>query len=127
VIEMRNIRAKMEMQDKSTVELSAATGIYDSKGETIKLDQNIVITSSTGYRGLLSQAMVDIGTGHVVSEQPVLVEMLQGTLNANRLEIVDSGDLMQFGGGVRMVTMLNQADALPTGHNPAAQNRPTTR
>jgi hypothetical protein len=33
---------------------------------------------------------------------------------------------MQSGGGVRMVTMLNQAGALLMGHDPAAQNRPTT-
>jgi lipopolysaccharide export system protein LptC len=113
VIEMRNIRAKLEMQDKSTVELYAVTGIYDSKGETIKLDQNIVITSSTGYRGVLSQAMVDIRTGHVVSERPVVIELLQGTLNANRLEIVDSGDLVRFEGGVKMNLMLGDAAASP--------------
>jgi hypothetical protein len=28
--------------------------------------------------------------------------MLQGTLNANRLDIVDSGDLVRFHGGVVM-------------------------
>ena len=38
MIELRNIHAKVQMQDKSTMELSAAAGIYDSKGETIKLD-----------------------------------------------------------------------------------------
>ena len=37
--------------------------------------------------------------------------MLQGTLNANRLEVVDSGDLVRFGGGVDMMLMLKNADA----------------
>jgi lipopolysaccharide export system protein LptC len=109
VIELRNIHAKVQMQDKSTVEMSAATGIYNSKNETLKLDQNIVLSSTTGYSGLLSEAMVDIRKGYVVSEQPVAVQMLKGTLNAKRLEIVDSGDLVRFDGGVDMILMLGEA------------------
>ena len=112
LIELRNIRAKVQMQDKSTMEMSATAGIYDSKAETLKLDQNIMLSSSTGYRGQLSEAMVDIRKGYVVSERPVAVEMLQGTLNANRLEIVDSGDLVRFDGGVNMTLMLSNAAAL---------------
>ncbi|MGZ3321122.1 MAG: LPS export ABC transporter periplasmic protein LptC [Xanthobacteraceae bacterium] len=111
LIELRNIHAKVQMQDKSTVEVSATAGIYDSKGETLKLDQNIVLSSSTGYRGRLSQATIDIRKGHVLSEQPVEVELLQGTLNANRLEIVDSGDLVRFDGGVKMTLMLGDTAA----------------
>jgi lipopolysaccharide export system protein LptC len=111
LIELRNIHAKVQMQDKSTVEVSATAGIYDSKGETLKLDQNIVLSSSTGYRGRLNQATIDIRKGHVLSEQPVEVELLQGTLNANRLEIVDSGDLVRFDGGVKMTLMLGDAAA----------------
>ena len=111
LIELHNIRAKVQMQDKSTMEMSATAGIYDSKGETIKLDQNIVLSSSTGYRGRLSQATVDIRKGNVLSEQPVEIDLLQGTLNANRLEIVDSGDLVRFDGGVKMILMLGDTAA----------------
>jgi lipopolysaccharide export system protein LptC len=111
LIELRNIRAKVQMQDKSTMEMSATAGVYDSKGETLKLDQNIVLSSSSGYRGQLSEALVDIRKGYVLSERPVAVEMLQGTLNANRLEIVDSGDLVRFDRGVNMTLMLGNAAA----------------
>jgi len=111
MIELRNIHAKVQMQDTSLMEVSAAAGVYDSKGETLKLDQNIVLSSSTGYRGRLSEATVDIHKGYVVSERPVVVEMLQGTLNANRLEIIDSGDLVRFGGGVNMTVMLSETAA----------------
>jgi lipopolysaccharide export system protein LptC len=113
IIELRNIRAKVQMQDKSMMELSAATGLYDSKGETLKLDQDILLSSSTGYRGRLSEAMIDIRKGHVVSTQPVEVEMLQGTLNAKGLEIVDSGELVRFDGGVSLTLMLSNAAAPP--------------
>ena len=96
IIELRNIRAKVEMQDKSTMELNAATGLYDAKGETLRLDRDIVLNSSTGYQGRLSEALVDIRKGNVISEHPVEVRLLQGTLNANRLDIIDSGEVIRF-------------------------------
>lgn len=107
IVELRNMHAKVQMQDNSTMEMSAATGIYDTKGETLKLDHNIVLSSSAGYEGRLSEASVDIRKGNVVSNKPVELKMLQGTLNANRLEIVDSGDLVRFLDGVSMTVMLN--------------------
>jgi lipopolysaccharide export system protein LptC len=113
IVELRNIRAKVEMQDKSSMEMTAVTGIYDAKGETLKLDQNILLNSSTGYQGHLSEALVDIRKGNVVSEHPVEVKLLQGTLNANRLDIFDSGDVIRFHGGVIMDMMLNQPSPQP--------------
>jgi lipopolysaccharide export system protein LptC len=109
IVELHNIHAKVQMQDKSTVEMSAALGVYDAKGETLKLDKNIVLSSSAGYEGRLSEAAVDIGKGHVVSNKPVEIKMLQGTLNSNKLEIEKSGDVVRFSDGVRMNLMLNGA------------------
>lgn len=109
IVELRNIHAKVEMQDKTTMHMTAVTGIYDTKAETLRLERNIVLSSSNGYKGRLSEALVDIRKATVVSDQPVELELLQGTLNANRLEIVDSGDLVRFHGGVSMVMMLNDA------------------
>jgi lipopolysaccharide export system protein LptC len=109
IVELRNIRAKVEMQDKSLMEMSAVNGIYDAKGETLKLDRDIRLNSSTGYQGRLSEALIDIRKGNVVSERPVELKLLQGTLNANRLEILDSGDVVRFHGGVVMDMMLNQS------------------
>jgi lipopolysaccharide export system protein LptC len=109
LIELRNIHAKVQMQDKSTLEISAANGVYDSKAEILNLDQSITLSSTTGYRSQLSEATIDIHKGNVVSQQPVAVQMLQGTLNAKRLEIVDSGGLVRFDGGVDMTLMLSDA------------------
>jgi lipopolysaccharide export system protein LptC len=110
-VELRNIHAKVDMQDKSTMQMTAVTGIYDTKGETLKLEHNIMLSSSTGYRGHLSEAVIDVRKGNVVSDKPVELEMLQGELNAKGLEIVDSGALVRFH-DVSMTLMLNGA-ALP--------------
>lgn len=112
IVELRNIHAKVDMQDRSTMQLSAVNGVYDTKGETLRLERNILLSSSSGYEGRLSEATVDIRNGKVVSDEPVEVKMLQGKLNARRLEIIDSGALVRFHGGVTMQLMLN-GTALP--------------
>lgn len=119
IVELHNIHGKVEMQDKSTLSMSAVIGIYNSKGETLKLERNIDLSSSTGYAGHLSEALIDIRSGHLVSDQPVHVKLLQGTLDANRLEIVDSGELVRFHGGVSMFLKLNEA-ASGQAKSPAA-------
>jgi lipopolysaccharide export system protein LptC len=116
IVELRNIHAKLQMQDKSTVELKALFGTYNSKGEKLKLDRNIDLASSTGYAGHLTEALIDTKSGDVVSEKPVEVKLLQGVLNANRLEITKSGDLVVFSGGVNMTLKMNQVS--PAGAAP---------
>jgi lipopolysaccharide export system protein LptC len=125
LLELKNIRGKLQMQDQSMMDLSADTGLYDTKRETLQLDRNIVLTSSNGNKGRLNQAMIDVRKGNVVSDQPVELEFLQGVLNAKKLEIVDSGDLIRFHGGVEMTLMLNSS-ALPKPGAPAPAESPKT-
>jgi lipopolysaccharide export system protein LptC len=103
MVELKEIRAKVDMQDKSSVEMTAVDGNYDTKAELLTLGQRIVLSSSTGYQGILTEAIVDIKKGTIVSEKPVEVKMLQGTLNANRLEVRETGALIRFDGGVNMM------------------------
>ncbi len=118
IVELRNIHAKVDMQDKSTMSMTAATGVYDTKSETLKLMDDIVLTSTNGNKGHLSEAVIDVRKGNVVSDKPVELEMLQGVLNANQLEIVDSGALVRFHDGVTMTLMLN-GTAVPKSDNAA--------
>lgn len=99
-LELRQLRAKVEMQDKTMVEITAATGLYETKSELLTLRQDVVLTASNGYQGFLSEAVVDIRAGKVVSEKPVHVKLLDGTLDGKRMEVLESGDLIRFDGGV---------------------------
>lgn len=122
LVELKEIRAKVDMQDKTTVEMTAVDGNYDTKAEMLTLGQRIVLSSSSGYQGILTEAIVDIKKGRIVSDKPVEVKMLQGTLNANRLEVTDTGALIRFDGGVSMMLTpealnrgLSQSSAQATG------------
>ncbi len=87
VLELHDIHAKVRMKDTAVLELEAVTGIYDTRTDQMNLSQNVVITSSTGYKGRLQDAAIDVKKGMVRSEKPVVVEMLNGTLNANNLVV----------------------------------------
>jgi lipopolysaccharide export system protein LptC len=109
-VELEQIHAKMGMADKSTVEMTAPSGIYDMKGNTLTLNDDIALASSTGYAARLTHAVVDMKTGNVVSDQPVKVKLLNGFLNGKRMEITEKGDVIHFDGGVHM-TLLPDKDS----------------
>ena len=96
LVELQQVRAKVEMADKSLVHMSADTGLYNTKTDMLNLESNIHLVSSTGYEARLSQAVVDMGKGTVVSDQPVWVKLLDGELNAKGLVIADQGEVLRF-------------------------------
>jgi len=97
LIELQKLHAKMAMEDKSTVEMAAISGLYNVKTEILTLNDNIDLQSSTGYSGHLSQAVIDVKKGTVVSDKPVQVTMLNGSLlNAQHLDISQNGSVLRF-------------------------------
>jgi lipopolysaccharide export system protein LptC len=100
VLELTGIRAKMEMQDKGTVDVTAVAGTYNTKSELLTLTQYIRLISSSGYEGHLTEASVDVRKSYIVSEKPVEVYLPNGKLNANRMEVIDNGALLRFDGGI---------------------------
>jgi lipopolysaccharide export system protein LptC len=107
ILELKGINAKVQLKDGQHVQIKAINGLYDTKSEVLKLRDEIVLTTANGYEGRLSEATVETGTGHIVSDSPVELKLLNGgRLNANHLEVVDNGDSIQFSGGVEL--LLNQ-------------------
>jgi len=122
-VELKTIRAKVLMEDRSTVTLDARTGLFDSKQQILDLRKDIFLHSSTGYEANLSQAHVDINKGLVTSEEHVDVKLLNGTLVADRLRIINSGEVVRFEGNVVMNLVMDQPDATagqPDAPDPAA-------
>jgi lipopolysaccharide export system protein LptC len=111
LLELKDISAHVELKDGQHVEMKSINGLYDTKAELLKLNDHIVMVSSTGYEGRLSEATVNMSTGNVVSESPVEVKLLNGWLNAKRLEVLENGDLIRFGGGVEMTLTAEPAPA----------------
>jgi len=126
IVELKKISARIDMEDKSRVTLTAVDGVYDTKADLLTLGQEIIINSTAGYFGRLTEAKVEIKKGHILSEQPVQLKMPQGTLNADRLEVTETGAVIRFDGSVVMT--LN-AEAVNRGMpaQPAPQSQATAQ
>jgi lipopolysaccharide export system protein LptC len=122
-VELSQLRAKVAMEDKSTVTLDARTGYYDSKSQMLDLRKDIFLQSSTGYEAKLSQAYVDINKGSVASDEHVDVKLLNGTLTADRLRIINSGEVVRFEGNVVMNLVMEQPTA-PEPEPPPTRSAP---
>jgi lipopolysaccharide export system protein LptC len=122
-VELKTLRAKVLMEDRSTVIMDARTGYFDNKQQLLDLRKDIFLQSSTGYEAKLSQAFVDINKGTVMSDEHVDVKLLNGTLTADKLRIFNSGELVRFEGNVVMnLDKLgdDNASAQPVAPEPAA-------
>jgi lipopolysaccharide export system protein LptC len=122
-VELRTLRAKVQMEDKSTVTMDARTGFFDSKQQMLDLRKDIFLQSSTGYEAKLSQAYVDINKGTVTSDEHVDVKLLNGTLTADRLRIINSGEIVRFEGNVVMNLVMESPPAPEPEPEPPASPR----
>jgi len=120
-VDLKALRAKVLMEDQTTVTLDARNGLMDTKQQLLELHKDIFLQSSTGYEARLSQAFVDIGKGTVTSDEHVDVKLLNGTLSADKLRISGGGEVVRFEGNVVM-----NLDKLPaeSASGPAANASP---
>ncbi|MES2749890.1 MAG: LPS export ABC transporter periplasmic protein LptC [Pseudomonadota bacterium] len=110
-VELLELRAKVQMEDKTGITMDARSGMFDTKTQLLDLKDNIFLQSTTGYEARMTQARVDLGGGTVSSDEPVAVKLLNGTLDAKRLRISENGALVRFEGNVSMILIPDVPDA----------------
>jgi lipopolysaccharide export system protein LptC len=113
-VDLKTLRAKVLMEDQSTVTLDALNGLMDTKEQLLDLHKDIFLQTSTGYEARLSQAFVDMAKGTVTSDEHVDVKLTNGTITADRLRITGGGEVVRFEGNVVM-----NLDNLPPADPPA--------
>ena len=120
-VDLKTLRAKVLMEDQSTVTLDALNGLMDTKQQLLDLHKDIYLQTSTGYEAWLSQAFVDMGKGSVTSDEHVDVKWADGRLSADKLKITGGGEVVRFDGHVVM-----NIDKLPppTAEAPAPDPAP---
>lgn len=123
-IELEILKGKVEMEDKSIVLMDAKRGYFKNREQLLDLHEDILLRSPS-YEARLIEATVDMGKGTVVSDKPVNVKMIDGVLDAQKLEITGKGELMVFHGGVVMhlnpIDKPAQGAAQPAARSPAAK------
>lgn len=120
VLELKDLSAQVELKDGHRVTIKSVNGVYDTKGEMLRLNDQITLNSTSGYEGRLSEATVNVTSGHIISESPVELKLPIGLLNANRMEVMENGALIIFGGGVEMTLTPDQVRPAPQDSAPLA-------
>jgi lipopolysaccharide export system protein LptC len=101
ILDLKDVNAQMELKDGQLVTITSPNGVYDTKGELLRLHDHIAVNSTSGYEAHLSEATVNTASGNIVSESPVEVKLPNnGLVNANHLEVMENGASILFGGGV---------------------------
>ncbi len=119
-VDLNDLRAKVLMEDQSTLLLDARTGRFDNKQQQLELRKDISLRTSTGYEARLSSAFVDMNKGVVTSDERVDVKLTNGTLSADRLRITEGGDVIRFEGNVVMhLDKLDEPATQPAPPEPA--------
>jgi lipopolysaccharide export system protein LptC len=128
-LDLKTLRAKVLMEDQSTVTLDALTGSMDTKEQLLDLHKDILLITSTGYEARLTQAFVDMGKGTVTSDEHVDVKLPNGTVSADKLKITGGGEVVRFEGNVVMnldnlpaTDVSGESANTPAAPEPAAQS-----
>lgn len=101
VIELKDMRARLVVDDSGTAaHLVSTAGIFDTQKEALELSEAIRITTDKGDEALLKSASVDFKAGTVVSNEPVKITMSAGEIEAQGMQIAESGKTITFTGRV---------------------------
>lgn len=109
LVELHEIRSKIEMGDHGRADMTALRGVFDTKTELLTLSGGIFLQTTEGYEGRLSEAVVDVRAGNVVSQHPVFLKFLQGDLTADSMDMRENGKYARFDGHVVMNVTLPQS------------------
>jgi lipopolysaccharide export system protein LptC len=127
-VDLKTLRAKVLMEDQTTVTLDALNGLMDTKQQLLDLHKDIYLQTSSGYEAWLSQAFVDMGKGTVTSDEHVDVKLTNGTLSSDRLRIIGGGEVVLFEGNVVMhLDHFDAADPSAQSESAPAEPAPPAR
>jgi lipopolysaccharide export system protein LptC len=104
IIELKEMRGRMTMDQEGTqAYLTAATGVFDTQKEQLELQSDIHVRTDKDQEAWLKSAKADFKAGTMSSKEPVRVRLPNATVEADSLDITDSGKVITFIGSVRTV------------------------
>lgn len=99
-LELKNLRAEIEMADSDILVVTAKTGTYYTKSDKVTLREHVVFTTAQGLNAKMREAVIDMKKGTLQSDQFVDFKLPSGRVQANGVEIEDNGEVVRFTRGV---------------------------
>lgn len=108
VVAMDNPKGDIAMDDGSWVSVQATQGLFNNTAQTLYLSGGVTLFHDSGYEMHMKDVNVEIKTRHTQTTSPVQGQGPAGAIDAQNLEISAGGDMIVFGGPLRL-TLWNRA------------------
>ncbi len=115
IVELVRLDAKAQMTESMWVRLTADHGTYNSAKDEVSLTGAVRIRSEAGYDVRTQSALMEMKTGLMRTIEPVKVVLKAGSVEADRMEIVDQGQQVTFEGAVHSVILPEEQVADASG------------
>jgi lipopolysaccharide export system protein LptC len=102
VVRLQEVMARITEEDGHWTSIDARSGLFNSQKETLRLNDNVRVRNDQGDEMRLKSADIAFKSGSVVSNQPVEIDMLNGQLRAQRMQIENKGKHILFTGKVTL-------------------------
>lgn len=108
LVEMNQMKARLELESGGWVRLESKTGIFETQKEQMQLSEQIKVATDAGYEAFLKSADIDFKAGTIRSKEPVEVNMGTITIKADTLDVSDNGKIIVFNG--RVSTLIESSE-----------------
>lgn len=96
-------KADIAMSDGSWMALTAESGTYDKREQTLNLSGGVNLFHDEGYEFHTPTALINLRDGSAYGEQPVAGQGPLGTLQAAGFRVLDRGKRLIFSGKAKLV------------------------
>ena len=100
VITLENITAKMPVNEKTTAEVLAQTGVYDRGKNLLDMTAPFTINLNNGLTAAFRSANLDVNGGTMSTTEPVSIRSPSASIVAQSLRMTDKGRIITFEGKI---------------------------
>jgi len=101
LIHLQTVTGVFHRPNNKQVNLNSNTALYDAKTKTMSMAGNVVFEEPGHFIARMEKANVNLDDKSLVSDSPVHVDMTNGTVEADSLEITENGKRSLFKGRVK--------------------------
>lgn len=101
LIKLDVVSGATNRKNGEAITFESRKGLYNSDVKTLDLEIDVVIKSEGRFTARMDKAHVVVGEKRLTSDVPVAVELSNGRINANGVQITNDGNNILFLNGVK--------------------------
>lgn len=100
LFDLRELKARLTMPDRSVTRITAEVGAFNSTAETMSLSGGAHVVGDNGLDAVAADALVEFSANRLTTTKPVRVTMPGKRIAADTMSILEGGGHVSFAGHV---------------------------